>query len=40
VVNSLEELTFDVRGHRCIIYENIVDLSRKLAADLEPFRKR
>jgi hypothetical protein len=30
-----DDLKFDVRGQRCIIYENIVDLSRKLQADLD-----
>jgi hypothetical protein len=29
-----DDLKFDVRGQRCIIYENIVDLARKLQADL------
>ena len=29
-----EDLTFDVRGQRCIVYENIVDLATKLQADL------
>jgi len=29
-----DELKFDVRGQRCIVYENIVDLSKKLQADL------
>ena len=29
-----DELKFDVRGQRCIIYENIVDLSKKLQVDL------
>jgi hypothetical protein len=24
------DLTFDVRGQRCIVYENIVDLAKKL----------
>jgi hypothetical protein len=28
------ELGFDVRGQRCIIYENIVDLAKKLHDDL------
>jgi hypothetical protein len=29
-----DELKFDVRGQRCIVYENIVDLSKKLQTDL------
>ncbi len=29
-----EELKFDVRGQRCIVYKSIADLSKKLAADL------
>jgi hypothetical protein len=29
-----DELKFDVRGQRCLIYENIVDLSKKLQVDL------
>jgi hypothetical protein len=29
-----DDLKFDVRGQRCIIYDNIVDLSKKLQADL------
>ena len=33
-----DELKFDVKGHRCIIYENIVDLSRKLQKDLTEFK--
>lgn len=29
-----DELKFDVRGQRCVVYENIVDLSKKLQGDL------
>jgi hypothetical protein len=29
-----DDLKFDVRGQRCIVYENIVDLSKKLQVDL------
>lgn len=29
-----DDLKFDVRGQRCIVYENIVDLSKKLQTDL------
>ena len=29
-----DDLKFDVRGQRCIVYENIFDLSKKLQADL------
>jgi hypothetical protein len=35
VVRSGDELKFDVRGQRCIIYDSIVDLSRKLSIDLK-----
>ncbi len=34
-----EELKFDVRGQRCIVYKNIADLSKKLAADLLAIKK-
>ena len=34
-----DELKFDVRGQRCIVYENIVDLSKKLQSDLATFQK-
>ena len=34
VIRQGEELKFDVKGHRCIIYENIVDLARRLQKDL------
>jgi hypothetical protein len=34
LVKDVNDLKFDVRGQRCIIYENIVDLCRKLQADL------
>lgn len=29
-----DDLKFDVRGQRCIVYKNIVDLSKKLQVDL------
>jgi hypothetical protein len=29
-----DDLRFDVRGQRCIVYENIVDLAKKLQQDL------
>jgi hypothetical protein len=29
-----DDLKFDVRGQRCIVYDNIVDLSKKLSTDL------
>ena len=32
-----EQMKFDVQGQRCIMYENIVDLSKKLTQDLEKF---
>jgi hypothetical protein len=35
IARSGDDLKFDVRGHRCIIYENIVDLSKKLSNDLK-----
>jgi hypothetical protein len=34
LVRQVDDLKFDVRGQRCIVYENIVDLSRKMQADL------
>jgi hypothetical protein len=34
LVRKKDDLTFDVRGQRCIVYENIVDLANKLQADL------
>jgi hypothetical protein len=34
IARSGNDLKFDVRGQRCIIYENIVDLSKKLRADI------
>ena len=34
LVNKTDELKFDVRGQRCLAYENIVDLSKKLRTDL------
>jgi hypothetical protein len=34
-----DELKFDVRGQRCIKYENIVDLSKKLQEDLARLNK-
>jgi hypothetical protein len=37
LVRSCDDLKFDVRGQRCIIYENIVDLARKLERDLAEF---
>jgi len=34
IAKSSDELKFDVKSQRCIIYENISDLERKLQADL------
>lgn len=34
VAKKGEELKFDVRGQRCIVYKNIADLARQLAEDL------
>jgi hypothetical protein len=34
LVKKTDELKFDVRGQRCIAYENIVDLSKQLQTDL------
>jgi len=34
LIRQGEELKFDVKGQRCIIYENIVDLARRLQRDL------
>jgi hypothetical protein len=35
LVRAGDELKFDVRGQRCIIYDSIVDLSKKLTKDLQ-----
>lgn len=34
---KVEELCFDVKGHRCIVYKSIADLARRLAAELPAF---
>lgn len=34
LAKTSDDLTFDVRGQRCIIYKNIADLAKKLGADL------
>jgi hypothetical protein len=34
-----DDLKFDVRGQRCIIYENIVELATKLEKDLATLKK-
>ena len=34
LVKKTDELKFDVRGQRCLAYENILDLAKKLKADL------
>ncbi len=34
LAKKAETLMFDVRGQRCIVYENIVDLAKRLEADL------
>jgi len=34
VTQNSDELKFDVRGHRCIVYKNINDLAKKLSAFL------
>jgi hypothetical protein len=36
----VDDLKFDVKGQRCIIYENIVDLANRLQADLAALEKR
>ena len=33
-----DDLKFDVRSQRCIVYENIVELSKKLQADLDALK--
>ena len=38
LVKKSEELKFDVRGQRCIVYKNIADLAQKLEADLSALR--
>lgn len=35
IARSGDDLKFDVRGQRCIIYDNIYDLSKKLSNDLK-----
>jgi hypothetical protein len=34
VCRDVSDLAFDVRGHRCLPYANIVDLQRKLSAEI------
>lgn len=34
LVKETDELKFDVRGQRCLAYENIVDLAKKMQTDL------
>lgn len=38
LARSLEELKFDVKGHRCILYRSIAQLAKLLAADLAWFK--
>lgn len=38
VCKNVEELKFDVKGQRCIIYSNINDLNKKLTAELQTIR--
>jgi hypothetical protein len=38
LVRRGDDLKFDVQGQRCIIYENIVDLARRLERDLTEFK--
>lgn len=35
-----DELKFDVRGQRCLVYKNIADLARKLEADLVALKQK
>jgi len=39
LARNVEELRFDIRGHRAIIYERILDLETALAAELAPLAK-
>ena len=39
LVKAGDDLKFDVQNQRCIFYENIVDLSKKLQVDLAAFQK-
>jgi hypothetical protein len=39
LVKKADEVKFDVRGQRCIAYENIVDLAKKLQVDLTALAK-
>jgi len=40
VAEEGSELKFDVRGHRCLMYRNITDLSKKLRKDLSQLLSR
>jgi hypothetical protein len=40
LTRKLDELCFDVKGHRCIIYRSIADLARQLTADLASLKGR
>lgn len=40
VAEEGSDLKFDVRGHRCLIYKNITDLSKKLRKDLLELRSQ
>lgn len=35
VCRNVDELKFDVKGHRCVVYSSINDLRKKLAAELK-----
>ncbi len=34
VCRDVDELKFDLRGHRCLSYTNIVELQRKLTKEI------
>lgn len=40
ISKNSDELKFDVKSQRCIIYENISDLEKKLSSDLEALKKQ
>lgn len=39
IASNSEELRFDVKGQRCIIYKNIKDLAQKIKADLDNLKR-
>ena len=39
IAKSLDELFFDVKGHRCLTYEGIRDLERQLTTELRELKR-